>query len=291
MNFCVADVNLNLTLHLSDGEILRTDNTRNIEGYLDNQFWKTTKYSVENTINVYPMIQLPAVGGEIIWETDICTVKMSGEVEIRIYHDGIIKRPYAIYSDSKENGIKVWCEINWLKRYYHTNYLFNICAIEKLLIRNKKIVLHSCYVKTGQGALLFSGNSGIGKSTQGALWEKYMQASVINGDRAVLGKRNGKWYAYGFPFSGTSGICYNVTCPLIGIVFLKQEKENKICRISPLEAVKLLWTQFTVNQWDADFVEVALGLINQIATDVPIYELCCTPDERAVTCTRKMLGL
>ena len=57
MNFCVADVNLNLTLHLSDGEILRTDNTRNIEGYLDNQFWKTTKYSVENTINVYPMIQ------------------------------------------------------------------------------------------------------------------------------------------------------------------------------------------------------------------------------------------
>lgn len=291
MKLCVADVCLNLILNQYDKLVKYGENANDFEKYLNNKYWRTDKEESMEIVNIYPVIQLPPVGGEIIWETDICTVKMSGEVEIRIYHDGIIKRPYAIYSDSKENGIKVWCEINWLKRYYHTNYLFNICAIEKLLIRNKKIVLHSCYVKTGQGALLFSGNSGIGKSTQGALWEKHMQASVINGDRAVLGKRNGKWYAYGFPFSGTSGICYNVTCPLIGIVFLKQEKENKICRISPLEAVKLLWTQFTVNQWDADFVEIALGLINQIATDVPIYELCCTPDERAVTCTRKMLGL
>lgn len=291
MKLCVADVCLNLIFNQYDISVKYGENTNHFEKYLNNKYWRTDKEESMEIVNIYPVIQLPPVGGEIIWETDICTVKMSGEVEIRIYHDGIIKHPYAIYSDSKENGIKVWCEINWLKRYYHTNYLFNICAIEKLLIRNKKIVLHSCYVKTGQGALLFSGNSGIGKSTQGALWEKHMQASVINGDRAVLGKRNGKWYAYGFPFSGTSGICYNVTCPLIGIVFLKQEKENKICRISPLEAVKLLWTQFTVNQWDADFVEIALGLINQIATDVPIYELCCTPDERAVTCTRKMLGL
>ena len=118
-----------------------------------------------------------------------------------------------------------------------------------------------------------------------------MGASVVNGDRAVLGKKDGCWYVFGFPFSGTSGICHNVTSPLKGIIFLSQAKENKIFRLDPIEAGKRLWSQFTINQWDAGFVSTALELINEIASDVPIYELCCTPDERAVACTRNMLGL
>ena len=44
MNFCVAEVNLNLVLHFSDGEMLKIDNVRNIWitsfGKLRNIVWK-----------------------------------------------------------------------------------------------------------------------------------------------------------------------------------------------------------------------------------------------------------
>ena len=54
---------------------------------------------------------------------------------------------------------------------------------------------------------------------------------------------------------------------------------------------RLLWSQITVNQWNAEFVDKALKLVDQIAAEIPIYQLCCTPDERAVICVKEMLGL
>lgn len=288
MKLCVADVHLNVIVNQYDDALINEESFFDCADYLDIRFWRSKEDSKENIVHIYPLAMLPSVGGRIIWESDTCTVKQSGDAEIRIYHDGIVKKPYAVYSNSEKNGIMVWCEEDWLRRYYHTNYLFNVCALEKLLIENHKVVFHSCYIRIHGKALLFSGYSGIGKSTQGALWEKYQGASVINGDRSVLGKQDGKWYAYGFPFSGTSGICHNVTSPLAGIVFLKQAKENSIRRVDTVEAGQLLWPQITMNQWDAKFVDEALEQINQIAVEVPIYELCCTPDERAVICAREI---
>lgn len=290
MNLCVADLDLKLMIKQQDPMLGFDDNNDDkdeIEDYLNSKYWRTGEAPEANIVNIYPVSQLPPVGGQ----TDICTVKLSGEAEVRIYHDGIIKCPYAIYSDSQEKGIHVWVHENWLKRYYHTNYVFNICAVEKLLIRSRKAVFHCCYIQIDGHAILFSGDSGIGKSTQGALWVKYKGASEINGDRAVLGKKNGSWHVFGFPFSGTSGICHNVTVPLKGIIFLRQDRENKILRLDPMEAGKRLWTQFTINQWNAEFVSMALQMINEIASETPIYELSCTPDKRAVVCAEKILGL
>ena len=49
------------------------------------------------------------------------------------------------------------------------------------------LVLHSSYIvtRTGEG-ILFSGPSGIGKSTQAALWERFAGARTINGDRGLV---------------------------------------------------------------------------------------------------------
>lgn len=291
MRLRVAEMDLQLLIHGDNLSLSDETGIERRESYLDNKFWRTETKGKEITVDIYPVMYLPPVGGLVIWESDTCTVKKSGDVEIRVYHDGIIKQPYAIYSESRKKDIKVWCETNWLKRHYNTNYLFNICAVEKRLMHNNKVVFHCCYIKIKDKAVLFSGFSGAGKSTQGALWEKYEDAFVINGDRAVLGKRGEQWYAYGFPFSGTSGICHNITSPVAGIVFLNQAENNMIYRVDPADAWKLLWPQFTVNQWDTEFVDAVLALTDKIAAEVPIYELYCTPDERAVICVKEKLGL
>ena len=59
--------------------------------------------------------------------------------------------------------------------------LFDILADAGML------VLHSAYIVTRQGeGILFSGPSGIGKSTQAALWQRYGAAQTVNGDRALV---------------------------------------------------------------------------------------------------------
>lgn len=52
------------------------------------------------------------------------------------------------------------------------------------------LVLHSAYIVTRGGeGILFSGPSGIGKSTQAALWERFAGARTVNGDRALVPAR------------------------------------------------------------------------------------------------------
>lgn len=77
------------------------------------------------------------------------------------------------------------------------------------------LILHSAYIVTPQGqGLLFSGPSGAGKSTQAELWRQYAGAQVINGDRSLV--RPGDGTVHGILYSGTSGICQNVSAPLRG---------------------------------------------------------------------------
>lgn len=263
------------------------------EEYLDNRFFRS---SVSNepelpgeVIHVISLSVLPEVGGKIIWQTDTCTVKKSADMIIRVYHDGFLKIPYAVFSFSEKKGCEVFCDTTWLMENLNKNYLFNICALEWIMMKNRRLVFHSCFVEYNRKAILFSGFSGIGKSTQGALWETYRNAAVVNGDRCVIGQEETIWTAYGFPFSGTSGICRNRTLPVRAIIFLSQAKENRIRRASPLRAGQLLWQQMMVNQWDSQFIDTVLNMINQMVEEIPVYELACTPDERAVECLEEML--
>ena len=51
------------------------------------------------------------------------------------------------------------------------------------MLAKDAMVLHCSVLKVKSGVILFSGPSGIGKSTQAGLWTKYRKARVINGDR------------------------------------------------------------------------------------------------------------
>ena len=85
----------------------------------------------------------------------------------------------------------------------------------------------------GEG-ILFSGPSGIGKSTQAALWERFAGARTINGDRGLVCPAART--VSGIFYAGTSGICQNVTAPLRAVVLLGQAAENRVVRARPQEA-------------------------------------------------------
>ena len=143
------------------------------------------------------------------------------------------------------------------------------------------LILHSAYIVTPQGqGLLFSGPSGAGKSTQAELWRQYAGAQVINGDRSLV--RPGDGTVHGILYSGTSGICRNVSAPLRAIVLPAQGAENRVYPLRPKEAFMALVNQCAYYPWAADSAARMTELAAALIGAVPVYGLTCRKDEGAV---------
>ena len=144
------------------------------------------------------------------------------------------------------------------------------------------MILHASFIEHNGKAVLFTAPSGTGKSTQADLWVKHRGTEIINGDRAVIRLIDGKAYACGIPFAGSSSYCKNATLPLAAIVYLGQAPETSIERMTPVAAFRKIWEECTVNIWDADDVELATNIVLDIIIQTPLYYLPCTPDESAI---------
>ena len=162
-------------------------------------------------------------------------------------------------------------------------------GIFRMLAEQGGVVLHSSYVLTKQGeALLFSAPSGTGKSTQAELWRKFAGAKVINGDRALIKAQNGVT-ANGIFFSGTSGICENVTAPIRAIVLLRQSFANELKKVSGKEAFMRLLPQCSYYPKEEENLKLVTGILAEIISAVPIYDFGCVPEKSAVTALNEVL--
>lgn len=148
------------------------------------------------------------------------------------------------------------------------------------LLRFRGMLLHASAVELEGKAYLFSGPSGMGKSTHTRLWQKLYgdAAQVFNDDKPALRCVDGAWFAYGTPWCGKDGINQNKKVPLAGICFLKRGEENRIRRLSSPEAVPLLMGQTHYRFRRAENMERLLSILDQLIRDIPIYEMECLPD-------------
>ena len=151
------------------------------------------------------------------------------------------------------------------------------------LLLHGGMMLHSSAVECEGKAYLFSGPSGMGKSTHTKLWLSRLgdKARVFNDDKPALRLIDGQWYAYGTPWAGKDGINANIKVPLAGICFLKRGKKNSIRRLSPLEATSAIMTQ-TLNRFRSEKgLGVLMDIVEKLVSVTPVYELHCLPDEDA----------
>ena len=171
------------------------------------------------------------------------------------------------------------------------NNLFDGGSIETMISAIGAINLHSSFIRWQGGAILFTAPSGTGKSTQAGLWEQYTDAEQINGDRSVIRCVDDVWTAFGFPFAGSSGIFRNKAVPIRAIVVLRQAPENTITRLRPGEAFRLLYSESAIQRWHETAHTVSVDRLVQLSRTVPVYMLCCTPDERAVRLLQDTLSM
>lgn len=162
-----------------------------------------------------------------------------------------------------------------------------ICG-ELLLLRQNAVLLHSSCVLYREQAVLFSGPSGAGKSTQARLWQKHLDARILNGDRTVIRKTPDGFYGGGSMWGGSDRLFSPDHAPIAGIVLVEHGAEDRLERLG-YEAFKPLLTQTVVNSWDPDFMARALQLLSELMDTVPIYRLSCRPHREAVELVRDTL--
>lgn len=233
-------------------------------------------------------LQSPAAGG--VWMADSCYTTY--ECGTTTYHYANRNElPYCRVIYQYEQPHYLCCEYlagheNLMKS---SNNIMHLLELESFLLHGNTLLLHASFIRSRGRGILFSGPSGIGKSTQAALWQSFMGAEVLNGDRAGLRKTDEGWTAFGLPYAGTSGICRNESASITAIVILRQYSQNRLSILSKKTAFSLLYPELTVHRWDPHFVNRAVDLLLNLLESVPVYLLECLPDEDAVRTLEKKL--
>ena len=232
--------------------------------------------------------ELPDIDRTVLYAGNCYHVHPGGD---RTFFDAAHEtRPYALARTDFEAGT---VDVAYQRRCEHCvsqldNSFFHL-GFEGLLIRRDRICFHASCIRTELGGILFSGPSGIGKSTQAKLWCDHRGGVLINGDRPILQRREEDFLAWGSPYAGSSRCHVNGSVPVSALVFLAQDKENRIRRLGGGEAFRRIYAGLTMYSWDRFFVERAVDLAMELASGVPCYELACLPDQSAVECLERRL--
>lgn len=233
--------------------------------------------------------ELPRPRGKMIYEGGDRRVYRDENGEVALYFgfylDGrITDREIGMmeYFKGNERTVKILLTDGGGRLPDNSAMLFKVLFLEHLLLLNGGVILHSSYIITRYGAVLFTAPSGTGKSTQAELWQRYKGAEIVNGDCSVIRKENGGYKAFGLPFSGSSGICFNKTCPIAAVVALGQARGNKIKRLFGSEAFIKIFGGVKRDTWDFAGTEMCSAVLGELCAEVPVFSLDCLPDGSAV---------
>ncbi len=156
-----------------------------------------------------------------------------------------------------------------------------VLKISRFLCRKNACVIHACAVVWKGYAWLFTGPSGIGKTTMCMNWRRYLgdEIQILNGDMPLLMAEPYKQVmVYPSPWNGKENFGSLICAPLGGIIFLEQGEENRMKRRNVSDIVAPLYAQFLCIS-DSEMTVQCISLIEErILETVPIWSFNNTGD-------------
>ncbi|MBU4251977.1 MAG: hypothetical protein KKC39_07435 [Candidatus Omnitrophica bacterium] len=184
----------------------------------------------------------------------------------------------------KKNKGKVWNTSDIIYDF------LQVLLINYFAQRNQGIFTHSVGIKdVDDRGLLFAGKSGAGKSTTARLWHKHSKAMVLNDDRIIVRKVNGKFFIYGSPWHGefSDYLASRIeSAPLKKIFFIHHSPKNIATQISPKPAFNLLYPALFPTFWDKNCLENIAAFCADLIKHVPCYSLGFVNNEKVINFTR-----
>ena len=234
----------------------------------------TDRFSVINTGDNWAIVSL----------LDEKTVKKNGKyvlicssdfTELTLY---ISNEPY--FSDE----VKKW----FLPAIPFSTGIRAACEIGICL--NDGLPVHASLIEKDGYGIVFLGPSGMGKSTQAKLWQKYQGADIIIGDRPCLRCIDGVWYGFGMPWDGKDRIMNQKKVPVKALISLEQSKVNEITRLDMQQSMMVLLKQVMLPMWDDAAMDSVSRTMCQLASQIPMYHLKNLADKEATDLTLQAIG-
>ena len=158
--------------------------------------------------------------------------------------------------------------------------------------KNGKFAVHSASLLYKEKAWLFSGHSGMGKSTHTNLWKELFGTPLLNGDLNLIGEENGQFFVYGIPWCGTSGICTTEKQRLGGIVLLGRDaKDNRFEIMTPSERVLRVMQRMISPSWTDELVSRSLAFAETLTDEIPVFHFLCMKNPSAAHKMRQRIDL
>ena len=256
----------------------------------DWQLFETNEAVADISIACQVGEKLPEISGKFCGKQGEFSVFSDGDKIFRKRDRGILEGALAEY-DCKVGSD---CLLHFTNKSFSVltdeRYFWNSIPLAQLFLPKKAVLMHASFIDIGGLAVLFSAPCGTGKSTQAELWRVHRNAEVLNGDKAGVYLKDGKAFAGGVPFCGTSKICHNKNLPLKAIVLLSQGKENIAKHLKGFEALQGVINNIYLDLLAPFEKQMCVDFVIELLSTVPVISLQCTPDERAIQELEKFLG-
>ena len=153
--------------------------------------------------------------------------------------------------------------------------------------REGSMEVHAFGVAGEDGALLFCGHSGAGKTTMARLWRRRRPGDLIlSDDRVIVRPGKGGLWAYGTPWHGEGCFGSPEGRPVGAVFFLRHARRTVATRLDVPAAASRLFVRTFPPPWDRDALDAVLGTCSRLAGDVPCYDLGVCPGKSVLDVVR-----
>jgi len=163
-------------------------------------------------------------------------------------------------------------------------YMYTGFAFSDRLTMSGGAVLHGSGLAYNNQGIVFSANSGTGKSTHTQLWKECFSDKVVivNDDKPAVRFYDGIPYIFGTPWSGKSDLNESIQVQLKAIIFIKRSETNRIELLNKRDGIYSLMSQISRPYYDEKIGLKTIDVIDKIIQTVPVYRLYCNISQEAV---------
>jgi len=143
-------------------------------------------------------------------------------------------------------------------------------------------IFHAAGWIKNNGACMFAGKSGAGKSTISKLINKITGDTPISDDRVAVRKLGQTLTAFGTPWPGDAGYAINTSAPLKAMFFLEKGAENRIIQLNTKDAISHLMPVASILWYDKGKVEKMMSFCEDLIMSIPMFRLTFSADGEVV---------
>jgi hypothetical protein len=231
----------------------------------------------------------PVCHGPVVFECDVSwRMRRDGDGYcVSLHHLTTGETHTVVWSDRTTSRVKVYVEQDRDEDRSFTDRVLNPLhyPLDQLLLIHHLadrggVVCHAASAVVDDGALVFAGVSGAGKTTVSNMFiNAGLGGTLLSDDRIIIrtgssvADGSGVLTAWGTPWPGDAKVARNRSEPLAALLFLVKASEDGLIPLRPAEAMRRLMPVVSSPWYDPERLPGALETCARIVETVPCYDL------------------